>query len=126
MNIRQNIAITIAALLLTIIAAFVAMNMNESSPVKVIDGVQYVQTEDHGLVKVSADDYDQTLTGSIMMEYGNYSVKYPATPKNDTPKVNTIVPAKLPNTSAPSGEFTCTHTDENGNSFTVTSSNPCK
>jgi hypothetical protein len=115
MNIRMNVSIAIAAILITLIAAYVTTVNSTNTQVKHYDGITYVETQDAGLVAMTPESYDFNLSGNIETIYAKYAVAIPVkhTPANDTPSM-------LPPTSAPHGDVTCTVIDANGNSYTVT------
>lgn len=125
---RLQIALfTIATCAIVIIAALYASLNSGNSTIITLDGKRYVNTAEQGLKEVKSGDYDFTLFGSAIMEYGGWqalTIKTPTAPAI-TVKTTPVMPASLPHTAVGYGDYTCTLFD-NGSSFTVTQTTPCE
>lgn len=93
-----------------------------SNQIVTIDNVQYVETNEHGMVAIHGQDFDVSFAGTFTKEYARYSIVVKKTPHVEI--TQKMTPVSLPNTSAPSGETVCNLTDNNGKVFTVRTSDP--
>ncbi len=103
---RMIAIIAAIAISLTIIAALVAPMLDTQSTIT-LDNVTYTNTA-NGLVVTKDVEYIQAVALPAPMP------------------INVVTPKNLPNTSAPHGSFTCSLTDQSGNTFDVTQSTPCE